>query len=70
MNVLITISLKRCLKSLKEVQYEVPIMMRASPKDNEKKMATDYTDYTDFFVFFIICVNLCNLWAYFHGSFP
>jgi hypothetical protein len=21
-----------------------------------------------FFRFFIICVNLCNLWAYFHGS--
>jgi hypothetical protein len=23
----------------------------ASPKDDEKKMPTDYTDYTDFFVF-------------------
>jgi hypothetical protein len=22
-------------------------MMRATPKDNEKKMPTDYTDYTD-----------------------
>jgi len=43
-------------------------MMRASPKDDEKKMPTDYTDYTDFFVFFIICVNLCNLWAYFYSS--
>jgi hypothetical protein len=29
MNVLITISLKRCLKSLKEVQYEVPFMMQS-----------------------------------------
>jgi hypothetical protein len=45
-------------------------MMQAapSPKDDEKKMPTDYTDYTDFFVFFIICVNLCNLWAYFHSK--
>ena len=24
-------------------------MMRATPKDNEKKKPTDYTDYTDFF---------------------
>ncbi len=32
-------------------------MMRASPKDNEKKMSTDYTDYTDFFIFFY---NLCQ----------
>jgi hypothetical protein len=42
-----------------------PIMMRASPGDDEKKMPTDYTDYSDFFYFFIICVNLCNLWAFF-----
>jgi hypothetical protein len=29
-------------------------MNRASPKDNEKKMTTDYTDYTDFFCFFSV----------------
>ena len=35
-----------------------------SPGDDEKKMPTDYSD---FFYFFKICVNLCNLWAYFHS---
>jgi len=46
----------------------VPNEAAASPKDNEKKLSTDYTDYTDFLIFFIICVNLCNLWTYFHSS--
>jgi hypothetical protein len=43
-------------------------MMRATAKDDEKKMPTDYTNYTDFFVFFIICVNLCNLWVYINSK--
>jgi hypothetical protein len=29
-------------------------MMQAIPKDDEKKMPTDYTDYTDFFLFFFV----------------
>jgi hypothetical protein len=42
-------------------------MMRATPKDNEKKCPQITQITLIFFVFFIICVNLCNLWAYFHG---
>ena len=42
------------------------MMPKPYPETYKKKRSTDYTDYTDFFIFFIICVNLCNLWTYFH----